>query len=376
MRFLLIVLALLLAPAGRAAAADCTGGLATTVPVARLEALRRGFNLPGWLDTTEHRHPDPALLRELRALGFTHVRLPVRGELVMPAFSGAAVVADTLAALDAALGELIALGYVVSVDLHPGAALPALQQADPAAGFAALADGWARLAVVVARHPADAVLVELLNEPVIGAAEWAGQSERLVALLRPLLPDTTIVIGPAVFQRIDALEGVRPVADGNVVYAVHFYDPLAFTHQGLTWADGDPLSAVAGVPFPTGPDDPALAAEIARLDAAGRTDAADMLREAFAAPWDAAAVRAWFDRAGRWSRETGRPVIVNEFGVLRFAADPASRMRWLRAVVAAAEINCIGWTHWDLQDGFGIVDPATGGIDPAVVSGLLGASTE
>ena len=51
----------------------------------------------------------------------------------------------------------------------------------------------------------------------------------------------------------------------------------------------------------------------------------------------------------------GRPVIVNEFGVLKWGADAASRLRWLSAVREAAEARCIGWTHWDLQDGFGLL---------------------
>ena len=60
-------------------------------------------------------------------------------------------------------------------------------------------------------------------------------------------------------------------------------------------------------------------------------------------------------QAGSWSERQQRPVILNEFGVLRWKAAPTDRARWLRTVRSAAEDACVGWAHWDYADGFGFM---------------------
>ena len=77
-----------------------------------------------------------------------------------------------------------------------------------------------------------------------------------------------------------------------------------------------------------------------------------------------------------WSQRTGQPVIVNEFGTLSFVAPRESRLAWLAAVGRQAEAHCIGWTHWDFQDGFGLMDPETGLPDRGVVDALAPAERQ
>ena len=40
-----------------------------------------------------------------------------------------------------------------------------------------------------------------------------------------------------------------PLADGNVIYNFHFYDPHEFTHQGAYW-DAPWWSYMHGIPYP------------------------------------------------------------------------------------------------------------------------------
>jgi endoglucanase len=367
------IAAVLVALAGPASAA-CEAG--SGVPAGRIAALARGFNLPGWLDTTEFRRPDPALLAEMRAAGMTHIRLPVAGELVMPAFSDRQTIARHLAELDRALAELLALGFVVSVDMHPGGPFQDLHRADPDAALAALEDGWRRLAVVVGAFPPDAVFAELLNEPVAPPEVWEPQARQLLKMLRRELPETTLIVGSAIFQRVDVLSSVVPTEDANVVHAVHFYDPMVFTHQGQDWFPDDPMAAMRAVPFPADLATPALDAEVTRLRADGDEEAATAILDWYAEPWNRDTIAAIFAEAGDWSRANDRAVIVNEFGVLNFVAPPADRAAWLSAVAGAAEDACLGWTHWDFQDGFGIIDPATGEPDPAIMDALLGPARQ
>ena len=56
-------------------------------------------------------------------------------------------------------------------------------------------------------------------------------------------------------------------------------------------------------------------------------------------------------------------MILNEFGVLDFCVDAASRANWLRAVRQAAEANGIGWTYWEAYQGFGFIAGEHGGKD-------------
>jgi endoglucanase len=66
--------------------------------------------------------------------------------------------------------------------------------------------------------------------------------------------------------------------------------------------------------------------------------------------------------------------MLNEFGVLNFCVDAQSRAAWVRAVREAAEANHIGWTYWELDQGFGFIKSrlSTEGFDAAMMAALLG----
>jgi endoglucanase len=147
---------------------------------------------------------------------------------------------------------------------------------------------------------------------------------------------------------------------------VHFYDPYIFTHQGETWDDHDPVSKLANVPFPIDPSDPRVIAIVKRFLATGGARAAALVADFAVRAYGVAEVEAAFDELGAFIARARAPVIVNEFGVLRFVAPRADRLVWIRAVREAAERRCIGFAQWDLQDGFGLA-VETGGrpvIDP------------
>ena len=136
--------------------------------------------------------------------------------------------------------------FAVSADMHPGDDFGHLHRADPEAALVALTEGWRNLSPAIRRLPADRLFAELLNEPQPDDAIWRNQAERLVGELRKPLPSTTFIVGPAPYQRVEALAAWRKLDDPNVIYAFHYYDPMAFTHQGLTWDAADPLSRLEG----------------------------------------------------------------------------------------------------------------------------------
>jgi endoglucanase len=352
----------------------CETQATSGVPAARLAVLARGFNLTSWLDQSPPRRPDMAALAGLRARGFTHVRLPVTAERLMEAFSTPDAVARQFAELDRAVDSLIELGFGVSIDMHPGGQFGDLYAAEPKRGFELLEALWGRLARRYASRPADRLFFEVLNEPTVDRRTWNVDGPRLVDAIRHEAPVHTIIYGAANYQRIDALIDLTPLADANVVYAVHFYDPMVFTHQGLDWSADDPLSFMQGVPFPAQFSDPAITRLFQTLVMDGRVGAATLLMTQLRQPWTEERIDAEFAHARAWATRHHRSVIVNEFGVLSWKAAPAARIHWLRAVRSAAERHCIGWTHWEYADGFGFVQRRDDGQerpDEAIVRALL-----
>jgi endoglucanase len=333
---------------------SCQAQQGSGVPASRLAALARGFNLPGWLDRATPRPPDLTVLASLRARGFTHIRLPVGAERLMPELSTPAEMAGRLAELDRAIDQLLRLDFAVTLDIHPGERFSRLHVAEPDRALGYLEALWRRLGQRYSHRSPERLFLEALNEPTVDRKLWNAQGPRLVDAIRRAAPHHTIIYGHADYQRIDALAELSPLADGNVVYAAHFYDPMIFTHQGLDWSD-DPLRHLRNIPFPARLHDPPIVRLLDELARKGRNDAAALVKSGLREPWNEDRVDAEIARAAAWAERHRRPVVINEFGVLGWKTEPSDRVRWLRAVRSAAERHCIGWTHWDYADGFGFV---------------------
>jgi endoglucanase len=103
-----------------------------------------------------------------------------------------------------------------------------------------------------------------------------------------------------------------------------------------------------------------------------KTAAVELLDRAVAGSRDGSGIDQWLEPAAAWQQQFSRPIIVNEFGVLKAGAPPESRLRWLSSVVTYATQHCWGWAHWELAQGFGLVDGRTGKPDAGVMEALLG----
>jgi hypothetical protein len=148
------------------------------------------------------------------------------------------------------------------------------------------------------------------------------------------------------------------VADPNVVYNFHCYDPHDFTHQGAGWGERH-WPALARLPYPSSPE---LLAPL--LDAIADEAAREAARQYGAARWNAAKVDAWIAGAARWAAEQGMRLTCNEFGVYRAKALPEHRGAWLRDVRSALERHNIGWTMWDYAGDFGVTTTEDGARVP------------
>jgi endoglucanase len=337
-----------------------------------LQKLARGVNLPNWdADEIEFR-PDLDTLAKLYARGFKHVRLPVYHTAFTDGDFGSADLADYMISLRSMVDSLTGIGYAVTVDFHPDGAFNHTYRTQPETGYRRLEDSWHYLASGLRDTSHKSVAVEFLNEPDTTPKTWQDHAQRLSRKMREWLPYHTFIVGPAGPMRHERLADFQPLKDDNTIYAVHFYDPFIFTHQGAEWhAPDDPVRLSVGVPFPSRENDPRIDELIARLTAKGHLEAAKKVGEIFQEPWTIKDIENAFTTVWQWSQKHGLPVIVNEFGVLSYDAPRDDRLFWLDTVVTEAEQRCIGWTHWDYSDGFGIIDPMTNEPDIEALNVLI-----
>jgi len=340
-------------------------------PAERVATLQRGVNITGWFRYPVSR--DPSALRAymhddaieaLRRSGFTFVRLAVDPVLVEDR--------GALAAVQGGVQRLTRAGLGVVVSLHPpGHPVPwRLEQAGDALR---LRQAWRQLAVVLRSSNPAFVFPELVNEPVFSddPAGWHRLQLRLLADVRVHLPAHTVVLTGHDWGSIAGLLGLPPVADGNVVYSFHFYDPAELTALAA-YRPGLDRASLARLPFPVGD----AGACTAQAGAAPDTATADLMRFYCSLGWDETRIRAQIGRASAWARAHDAVVLAGEFGATA-ALNPMARRAWLRTVREALEANSIGWALWGYDDimGYAVTrPPLRHPVLDVVVSEALGLS--
>ena len=333
---------------------------------------RRGFNLPNWDRKNPNGRPDWRTLIALKHEGFSHIRLPFFHKAFVQGDLNARAVQSYLDWMVRDVERFNLIGYAVSLDLHPSSDFNNLLKDKPLLGVNRLREVWSAVAKKIAHLPVDHVGVELLNEPDSDDKIWQTALPNLVQALRYELPNHSLIISPSRPQRHEALFRMTPVEDKNVLYAVHYYDPFFFTHQGAEWlSETEPVRAFKGLSFPLHSNEPSVVENRNRLARNNQREALTFLERQVQEPWGERTIKDAFKAMGDWSRETGRMLLVNEFGVLSHHAPHHARLRWLGEIVRASTENCIGWVHWEYSDGFGFVDPSTNKPDTSIMKTLL-----
>ena len=77
------------------------------------------------------------------------------------------------------------------------------------------------------------LLNEVTDESFIDA--WNRISAECIRHIRPVAPESLILVGSYHNNAPDALKDLNAPADSKVIFNFHCYDPVSFTHQGAYW---------------------------------------------------------------------------------------------------------------------------------------------
>jgi hypothetical protein len=231
----------------------------------------RGINVITNLILWADRSPDAYSLgeaRRLKQLGVEFIRLPVDPLGLMD--SVGVLVPAQLNGLDTAIRNFNSAGLRVIVDMHsfgnfPGSNRDFTQQV--VCGGAPL-ETYKRFVTQLAKHlnqfDQRRVAFEILNEPynpkykdapclVAGKPQedihWVKTLEQLRQAARAGAPEITLVISGEDWGSTQSLQALPRLKDPNIIYSVHYYEKLEFTHQGADWINDD-YKGLEQVPYP------------------------------------------------------------------------------------------------------------------------------
>jgi aryl-phospho-beta-D-glucosidase BglC (GH1 family) len=330
------------------------GAPASLQPFSFRQTRLRGVNLGGWfsqVDDLYAKDPDrnpglhahvrsflgPADFARVKSWGFNHVRIPLD---YYNAFDRQTLVPDELV-----LGEYVravsaaeAAGLAVIVDLHrcPGHDFHSgTLHEQPFFHDPACREDAKRVWSILAERLGDRPLValEVLNEPVAPTnALWNKVKDELCAHIRRAAPKSTIVVGSNRWNTAAELADLRPVDDDNILYSVHCYAPLLFTHQKAPWLQGEVFLQERSWPGDYGADPGEKMRIIPEFGA-----------------WNKDRLARVLEAATNFRARHQVPVSCNEFGV--YAPAPlADRLRYMNDMMDIFRASDLGWSYWNYKN--------------------------
>lgn len=346
--FLLVTLLLMLSALTDQAHAQNTQGFTRGINLSHWHA--QVYDPRGYVNEYFFTRVDAKDARLIASLGFDHVRISVEPAGLFNDAEPGVLNPSRLRALDIGIRQMLDAGLNVILDIHPGDAFKHRLIEEPEAREAFITN-WVAFAQHYKAISHQRIWFELLNEPLeYPQDEWRTFQTRVARAVRDTAPQHTIVLAADRWSGLEELLTFDPIDMQNVVYNFHCYDPFIFTHQGANWA-GPVLEPLRLVPYPSSPE--RVKPLIERTD---DPQTIDWLTDYGAKRWDAAILMEHIGRAGAWAREHNVPIICNEFGTYLRYSKAEERIQWTHDIRVALEHNGIGWTMWDYQGGFAVVD--------------------
>jgi endoglucanase len=338
------------------------------VATLRAQHLRHGINASMWFAQAPHNYSKERLqtyttaddIALIARMGFDHVRLSIDADPLVEWQRSQNGHTDFMTELDRVVKTMVENHLAVIIDIHPESSYkaPLRQGTNSVQHFTAL---WRQLATHYASSDPEYVFFEIMNEPEQDDPyRWQGIQAVVAEAIHDVAPNHTIIAGGAHWSGLEDLLMLQPLAQANVIYTFHDYEPFPFTHQGATWTSPE-VQPLRAIPYPSSTD-----AVSSKLDQEPELAGKYFLEQYGLGRWDADRVEKTIEFAAKWSQLHHAPVYCGEFGVLRDYAPPAMRAAWLRDMRTAMEKNNIGWAMWDYQANFGAVTKSNGVTTPDV----------
>jgi len=316
----------------------------------RFARIQNGVNINGWFCQAWNQKIDGkkggfnaeffrAYITEqdiamIRQMGFDHVRLPIDPLFLNDIPAGGKLKTDLLGEVDRAIKMIRDHGLAVIVDVHPKSNDYKKMSGKPEVREA-FVNWWGQFAAHLAKTTdPEWVFLELLNEPggqgYWANAQWEAYQDRLITIVRANAPDHTIIANGGAYMLVKELGKVEPHPDRNMIWAVHYYEPSPFTHQGAAWMK-DWYQPLNEVPWPLTQEN--LDDTIAKLkDHKAKDQSVKVLRDQVNNGY--ATREHMVEQIGRvvaWAKQHNRRVHIGEYGVMDNAPRD-SRLRYHRAI--------------------------------------------
>jgi cellulase (glycosyl hydrolase family 5) len=330
------------------------------------------------------------------AIGFDFIRLRVP----IASWTDTGNVTDqqiALALTSGIINQALSLGMRVDVVMMPGTTSSSsgsgLICSPQPAVVAAWTEAWQQTLALLPDSPYTAF--EPLSEPPncsVGRTDaWTAAQFSLYQQVRARHRATKFVVygyhwGDNAGTNFTRLDPTSYATDPNTLYTFHYYDPFAFTAQGLAWMGDGHYKYETGVTWPYDPTNTSAvlgeAITLVRQDQYLTPDQQMILEDqisadltAYATTGTLAYLTSQFAKVQVWARAyhlSAGQILVGEYGVAQpshntLGTPLLTSPAWLGAVNATAHRMWLPTAVWDLDSGHGIVcgTPGTATLCPA-----------
>jgi endoglucanase len=276
----------------------------------------------------------------LKKLGFKSVRLPVAFEYYA---SKRVPIASVLARVDKVLDYCKQNGLKLVIDYHYGK----LNDTNYVAETQVIINIWNILTKRYLNESGNQLFFEIYNEPPpMNPQRWKDAAYNIVNAIRKIDRKRTLLVGASNFNSIYELSRMVRLADENIIYTCHFYEPFFFTHQGAAWV-GNQVSTT-GVPFPYNVE------KFPAINAKAKGTWGETNYYKYKNDGNEQSVKDKLQIVKNWAGTYYVPVICSEYGVYNQFADIESRCRYIKAVRLALKQLKMPGMLWDYNSNFSI----------------------
>ncbi len=298
-----------------------------------LKGFHKGINFGGWFSQCDYSKErlDNFIteddFRKVSEWGADHVRIPVDYNIFENA--DGTYKNDGFERIEKAVQLCRKYGLNAVIDLHKTAGFSFDNYGENESGFFESAELqerfyslWEQLAQRFSDYEEN-VAFELLNEITDRdfIDEWNRISLECIKHIRKYAPRNLILVGSYWNNSAEAVKDLAAPADDRIVYNMHCYEPLKFTHQGAYWTDM--INKDDRFTFEEAEITPALFEKL-------------------------------FMSAIEMADKYGVPLYCGEYGVIDICS-PEDTVKWFRCINSVFEkygISRCAWTYKEMDFGF------------------------